>query len=135
MNISVDSSSTATPRRSIIGLAVAAALLGASAQSMAATNVHGVVAGTYFTSPVISDSPAHASPSSTVPSVYAGAKVCFDLNNNGQCDANEPSTTSKGDGSFVLSSATPANVVAEISTSATNNGNAVSLPLVLRTAA
>ena len=108
-------------RNTVLSLAIAAALCTAAAPSHAGvTSVRGVVAGTLFTSPVNSDNPALSRASRTVASVYAGAKVCFDLNNNGICDPNEPNTTSKSDGTFALASPIPSNIVAEISTSASN---------------
>ena len=72
--------------RSLISVAVAAALLSATAHA-APIQVRGVVAGTLFTPPVNASSPANSTAGVTVPSVYAGAKVCFDLNDNGVCDA------------------------------------------------
>ncbi|HEY4375326.1 MAG TPA: alkaline phosphatase family protein [Burkholderiales bacterium] len=117
-------------RVSTITAAVAGALFATSA--FAAISVKGVVAGSYFTAPVNSDSPALATPSNTVASTYAGAKVCFDLNDNAACDVGEPVTISKADGSFLLSSRTVAPLVAEISTAATNGGHAVTQRLVLR---
>jgi hypothetical protein len=101
----------------------------------APVSVKGVVAGSYFTPPVNSDNPALSTASTTAASVYAGAKVCFDLNNNGACDATEPSTMSKSDGTFLLTSRTAGNLIAEISTSTTNNGNPVASRDVLRVAA
>jgi len=91
-----------------------------------------VVGGAYFTPPVFSDSAAASSASSTAASVYAGATVCFDLNNNGACDSGEPSTTTSSTGSFKLSSATLAPLVAQIGTNSTNNGNAISSRTVFR---
>src|SRR6185312_16092219 len=86
-------------RKSLISIAVSAALLAATGVATAApVVVKGSVAGTLFTPPVNSDDPTLSQASSTVASVYAGAKVCFDLNNNGACDANEPNTLSKADG-------------------------------------
>ncbi len=124
-------------RKSLLSVAIATALFSASAPSQAAApvSVKGVVAGSYFTAPVNSDNPALSTASSTAASVYAGAKVCFDLNNNGACDANEPNTLSRSDGSFALVSSSAANLIAEISTSATNNGNPVTQRTVLRVAA
>jgi hypothetical protein len=125
-------------RPSLIAIAVASALTLASTASLAATApvaVKGVVAGSFFNPPVISDNPATATASSTVASVYTGAKVCFDVNNNGICDAGEPTTTSKADGSFLLISATAAPLVAEISTTATNGGHAVTERNVFRVSA
>jgi hypothetical protein len=119
------------PRPTKIAAAVALALCSASA--FASTSiVQGVVGGAYFTPPVFADTAAASSPASTVASVYAGAKVCFDLNGNGACDANEPYTTSSSTGSFRLSSPTLAPLVAEIGTSATNGGNAISGRTVFR---
>jgi hypothetical protein len=124
-------------RSSVISSAVAVALLSVYSTGYAATapvTVKGVVAGSYFTPPVNSNNPALSTASSTVASVYQSAKVCFDTNNNGACDAGEPSTVTKSDGSFLLSSATPGPLVAEISTTATNNGNPVTHRTVLRVA-
>src|SRR6202030_3328908 len=97
--------------------------------------VRGVVGGTLFTPPVNATNPASSTAGVTVPSVYAGAKVCFDLNNNGICDAGEPSTTTSSTGSFVLTSPTPATVIAVIPTTATNGGQPVAQRNVFRTSA
>ncbi len=121
------------PRPTKVAVAVASALALCSASAFASNSiVQGVVGGAYFTPPVFADTAAASSPASTVASVYAGAKVCFDLNGNGACDANEPYTTTSATGSFKLSSATLAPLVAEISTSATNGGNAMSSRNVFR---
>jgi len=56
------------------------------------------------------------------PSVFSGAKICFDLNGNGVCDPGEPSTTSSATGYFKLASKRPAPLVAEIGTAASNGG-------------
>ena len=122
-------------RNSLLSIAIATALLSGAAQAAAPTAVRGVVSGSYFTAPVNSDNPALSTASTTVASVYAGAKVCFDLNNNGACDANEPNTTSKSDGSFTLTSLAAGNLVAEISASATNNGHPLTQRSVFRLAA
>ncbi|MDB5803764.1 MAG: hypothetical protein JWN73_1086 [Betaproteobacteria bacterium] len=125
----------ATPFRvTLISAAVAGALLTA-APAFAAVSVKGVVAGSYFTPPVNSDTPGQAVPSSTVPSVYAGAKVCFDLNDNGVCETGEPTAISKADGSFLLSSPTLAALVAEVPVTATNAGHPVTQRLVFRAVA
>ena len=58
-----------------------------------------------------------------VGSYYSNAKVCADLNNNGKCDADEPSTRTDSSGNFSLSS-TAAAIVAEIDTDATRYENA-----------
>jgi len=131
--------SASTPlRASVISAAVASALFIAYSPAHAATapvSVKGVVAGSYFTPPVNSNNPALSTASSTVASVYQSAKVCFDINNNGVCDAGEPSTTTKSDGSFLLSSVTPGPLVAEISTTALNGGHPVTQRNVFRVAA
>ena len=120
------------PRPTLVAVAVASALAVCSASAYAGSMVTGVVGGALFTPPVFADTAAASSPSSTVPSVYAGAKVCFDLNGNGACDPGEPFTMTSSTGSFKLSSPTLAPLVAEISTSATNNGNAISSRDVFR---
>ena len=120
-------------RNSVLSIAIATALFSASAPSVAGTTtVRGVVAGSLFTPPVNSNSPALSTPSSTVASVYANAKVCFDLNNDGICESNEPSTTSASNGSFALSTPTPANLIAQISTSTTMGNIQMSRRNVLR---
>jgi hypothetical protein len=120
------------PRPTLVAVAVASALAVCSASAYAGSMVTGVVGGALFTPPVFADTAAASSPSSTVPSVYAGAKVCFDLNGNGACDPGEPFTLTSATGSFKLSSPTLAPLVAEISTGATNNGNAISSRDVFR---
>ncbi len=125
-------------RNSLLSIAIATALFSAAPSQAAMVSVRGTVAGSYFTPPNNTGYPAGstAGPPSTaavtVPSVYAGATVCFDLNNNGICETGEPSTVSKSDGSFTLSSAAPGNIIAQISTNATNGGNAVTQRTVLR---
>jgi hypothetical protein len=126
-----------TCSKSLVAIAVAAVLMGAAAPSLASTPVviKGVVSGTLFTPPVISDSPSAAAAPTTVASTYAGATVCVDLNANGQCDQGEPSTTSKSDGTFLLgipAADTGKNLVAMIPTTATNNGAPVTRRMVLR---
>ncbi len=142
MNASTRPTAQSPAKHYLLSVGLATALLSTAVPSQAAlVSVKGVVAGAYFTPPVNSGYPAGstAGPPSmaaiTLPSVYAGAKVCFDLNNNGACDSNEPYTTSRSDGSFTLVSATAANVIAEISTNATNGGNPVTQRNVLRVAA
>ena len=110
-------------------VASALALAGAAAHAQTASTVRGVVAGTLFTPP------AGSVAGTTVASVYQGATVCFDTNNNGICDAGEPSTTSAADGSFALATRALAPLLAQISTQATNGGNAVTQRNVLRVAA
>jgi hypothetical protein len=126
-----------TAKKSLLSLAIAAALCSAAApgHALGLTTVTGTVAGSYFTPPVNSNNPTLSVASTTVPSTYAGVKVCFDLNGNGACDSNEPYTYTASNGSFRLSSLTAANVIAEISTSALNNGNPVASRNVLRTSA
>ena len=115
---------------SVVASAVALTLAAAgAAHAQTASSVRGVVAGTFFTPP--SGSVA----GTTVSSVYQGATVCFDTNNNGVCDAGEPSTTSAADGSFALATRALAPLVAQISTLTTNGGNAVTQRTVLRVAA
>ncbi len=114
---------------SAVASAVGLALVAGAAHAQTASTVRGVVAGTYFTPP------SGAVASTTVASVYQGVTVCFDTNNNGQCDAGEPSTTTAADGSFTLATRALAPLVAQVSTQATNGGNAVTQRNVLRVAA
>jgi hypothetical protein len=122
-----------TLRPTRVAAAVASILAASSTSALAGVSiVEGVVGGAYFTPPVFADTAAASSPSSTAASVYAGATVCFDLNGNGACDPGEPSTTTSSTGSFKLSSSTLAPLVAQISTSATNNGNPIGSRTVFR---
>ena len=120
-----------TTRFKISAVAAAAALtlVTGAAHAQTASTVRGVVAGTFFTPP------AGAVASTTVSSVYQGATVCFDSNNNGVCDAGEPSTLTAADGSFQLSTRALAPLVAQVSTSSTNGGNAITQRVTLRVAA
>jgi hypothetical protein len=123
---------------SLMSAAVAGALLSLAAPAQAATSptiVRGTVAGSLFTPPVISNSPSASVPSSSVTSVFQGAKVCVDANDNGVCDAGETSTVSKADGSFMLASRSAGPLIAEIGTTSLNGGKAVTQRLVLRAAA
>jgi hypothetical protein len=128
------SSGKLSVRRSLVSVAVATALFSTVAHA-APVSVRGVVGGTLFTPPVNATNPANSTAGVTVPSVYVGAKVCFDLNNNGVCDAGEPSTTTSTTGSFALTSATAGNVIAVIPTTATNGGQLVTQRNVFRTSA
>ena len=120
-------------RPSLIAVTVASTLALCSTSAFAAQSlVKGVVGGAYFTAPEFADTAAASAPSSTVASVYQGATVCFDLNDNGVCDSGEPTTTTGADGSFMLSSKTLAPLVAQISTSATSNGHAITSRNVFR---
>jgi hypothetical protein len=114
---------------SAVASAVGLALVAGAAHAQNASTVRGVVAGTYFTPP------SGAVASTTVASVYQGVTVCFDTNDNGVCDAGEPSTTTAADGSFTLATRALAPLVAQVSTLATNGGNAVTQRNVLRVAA
>jgi hypothetical protein len=122
-----------TQRPSRVAVAVASALALCSTSAFAANSiVKGVVGGALFTPPVFADTAAASSPPSTVASVYAGVTVCFDLNGNGACDPGEPSTITSSSGAFQLSSRTLAPLVAQVGTSATNNGQAITTRNVFR---
>jgi hypothetical protein len=122
-----------TVRPSLVAAAVASALALCSTSAFAAQSlVKGTVGGALFTPPVFADTAGASSASSTVAGVYQGAKVCFDLNDNGVCDAGEPFTTTGADGSFTLLSKSIAPLVAEISTTATNNGHVITSRNVFR---
>ena len=102
-------------RPSKVAVAVASVLALSSASAFAASSiVQGVVGGANFTPPVFADTAAGSAASSSSATVYAGATVCFDLNNNGACDAGEPTTITSSSGSFKLSSSTLAPLVAQI---------------------
>lgn len=116
-------------------LCAAASAAAAAVVPVAGVTLRGVVAGSFFTAPVISNSPAASAASSSIASLYQGAKVCIDSNDNGVCDAGEVSTLTKADGSFLLSGRSAGPIVAEIDTTATNGGHAVTQRLVLRAAA
>jgi len=114
---------------SAVSAAVALAFVAGAAHAQTASTVRGVVAGTYFTPP------AGSVASTTVASVYQGVTVCFDTNNNGVCDAGEPTTVTAADGSFTLATRSLAPLIAQISTQSTNGGNPVTQRNVLRVAA
>ena len=119
--------------------AVSAAIIGAvvavaAPAANAAVTVRGVVAGSYYVPPVNSNNPANSVASSTTASVYAGAVVCFDNLGTGSC-VGQPSVTTNSAGAFLLSSRTVAPLIAQIPTSATNGGNAVTQRLVLSASA
>jgi len=90
--------------------------------------VRGIVAGTSFVPP------AGSTPSNTSASYYQNAKVCVDTNNNAICDPDEASTTTDIAGAFFLHSVNSGPLVAEISTTSTNSGNAITERVVLRAA-
>jgi len=135
MNIRKQALQAAGQPARLATVSAAVALLVAWAPVQAAVSVKGVVAGTLFTPPVISDSPALATRGATIASVYAGATVCFDANNNGVCDPGEVAAVTKADGSFLISSRVAAPLIADIGTNATNGGQPVTQRLVLRLSA
>ncbi len=115
--------------RTLISLAVSSALFAAAAAAHAANvpvPVRGYVGGAYFTQPTAGVA------STTAASHYAGAKVCFDTNNNSVCDADERSTVTSAAGGFTIMNYNGGPLIAEIPASATNNGHAVGGRLVLR---
>ncbi|MGC4062468.1 MAG: phosphoesterase [Aquabacterium sp.] len=125
-------------RACALSAAVAGTLMALCAPSFALTGpvtVKGVLAGSHFTPPNNADNPSSATASVTTASVYQSAKVCFDANNNGVCDAGETSAFTKADGSFLLTGRALAPLVAEVPTTATNSGYAVTERLALRVAA
>ncbi|MES2152935.1 MAG: alkaline phosphatase family protein [Pseudomonadota bacterium] len=125
-----------SPSRSVLSCAMAAALFGACTLAVAApATVRGTVAGSFFTAPVAGTAPAVSSLGASVASLFKAAKVCFDSNDNGVCDAGEASTLNKADGTFLLSSRTPGPLLAEITTSASNGGHPVTERMVLRVSA
>jgi hypothetical protein len=122
-----------TPRSSRVAAAVASTLALCSTSAFASIAiVKGVVGGALFTPPVFADTAAASAAAATAPSVYAGVTVCFDLNGNGACDPGEPSTTTSSSGAFQLSSPTLAPLVAQIGTTATNNGQPMTSRNVFR---
>ena len=90
--------------------------------------------------PTASGTTSPAAPATTsgvvTGSYFRNAKVCIDSNNNGRCDATEPSTTTDANGAFTLTG--KGAVVAEIGTSSkrydpvTSIESAVTQPLVFR---
>ena len=77
-------------KNTLISSAVAGALLSLTAPAFAATaplTVRGVVSGTWFTPPVLANSPDASTASSTAASLFQSAKVCIDANDNGACRA------------------------------------------------
>src|SRR5262245_10910679 len=122
---------TVQVRLFLIAMVIAVALFSAYSLSQGKVtplNVHGIVAGTYFTAP------AGATASTTTTSYFSGAKVCVDSNNNGTCDLGEDSRNTDSDGSFVVTSHQGGPVIAEISTSSTNGRHPVEQKMVLRAA-
>ncbi|WP_233852352.1 alkaline phosphatase family protein [Paraburkholderia sp. HD33-4] len=68
---------------------------------------------------------------------YAGATVCLDANGNGKCDSGEASTTTDSKGHFSLQSSANGQLIADVSTKATNtaSGAAVASHVILRASA
>jgi hypothetical protein len=118
--------------RATVAAAFSAAALTAAVLTAANTShpvpmtIRGVVAGSYFTPP------DGTTPSSTIASHYAGARVCADVNDNSACDVDEASTVTDLDGSFFLHSLYTGPLVVEASTSASNAGHQLAARIVLR---
>jgi hypothetical protein len=79
-----------------------------------AVTIKGVVASAAFT-------PGSATEPTLVPISLQGALVCVDANNNGKCDASENPVTTDSKGSFSLTAAAIAPIIADIGTSATSS--------------
>lgn len=96
------------------------------------TTIRGVVAGTAFTLPTISDAPSGSTRSSTVASHFKGAKACVDANDNGSCDPGETTAATDAAGGFLLRSFAAGPIIAEIGTGALNGSQVVSQRMVFR---
>lgn len=110
-----------TQNKAMVGLsltAVAAALASVVSTSVASegtTPYHGVVAASAYVPGSTTGNPTLKA------GYYAGATVFMDLNGNGVLDADEPSTKTDLEGRFTLvTRATGGQIVADVSTSATN---------------
>ncbi|MFT4064505.1 alkaline phosphatase family protein [Paraburkholderia sp.] len=68
---------------------------------------------------------------------YAGATVCLDANGNGKCDTGEANATTDSSGHFSLQSTASGQLIADVSTKATNtaSGAAVASHVILRASA
>ena len=68
---------------------------------------------------------------------YANAAVCLDANGNGKCDTGEASTATDSAGHFTLKSAAAGQLIADVTTKATNTatGSAVASHMILRASA
>jgi len=123
-------------RRALTG--VPASSLGLLAFLLASCGGGGGGGGVPFALPPASTTPA-AAPASVsgvvVGSYFVNAKVCLDINANGRCNADEPSTRTDKQGGFTLSGAS-AGIVAEIGTDATelDPATSTSKPVTSRSA-
>ncbi|GAB2923191.1 hypothetical protein GCM10027093_73030 [Paraburkholderia jirisanensis] len=68
---------------------------------------------------------------------FTGATVCLDANGNGVCDASEVKTTTDANGHFSLQAAGSGQLIADISTKATNTATGAAVPshMILRASA
>ncbi|WP_244196115.1 alkaline phosphatase family protein [Paraburkholderia susongensis] len=68
---------------------------------------------------------------------YSGATVCVDANGNGACDSSEASTTTDSKGHFTLKTTATGQLIADVSTKATNTASGAAVPshLILRASA
>jgi Phosphoesterase family len=117
--------------RTVLIAAGVIALVGATivtlqARALAPVNLRGVVSGVFFVPP------AGSTPPSTASSYYRGAKVCVDLDDNGVCDAGEPSATTDIAGQFFLRAPASGPLLADVTTTALNNGVTVDKHVVFR---
>jgi hypothetical protein len=92
------------------------------------TTYSGVVASSAFVAGSTTGNPTLKS------GYYAGATVCVDTNGNGVCDSSEKSTTTDASGHFKLTTSHKGQLIADISTTATNtaSGSTVASHLILR---
>ncbi|OLL31788.1 phosphoesterase [Burkholderia sp. SRS-W-2-2016] len=97
----------------------------------AATTYSGVVSASSFAAGNTSGNPTITA------GYYSGATVCVDANGNGVCDSGEPSATTDSKGHFSLQSKVTGQLIADVSTKATNtaSGAAVASHMILRASA
>ncbi|MCC8402857.1 alkaline phosphatase family protein [Paraburkholderia sp. MMS20-SJTN17] len=124
------------PRTSLMLTSIAAACVltacgGSNHNDTASTTYSGVVTASHFVASSTSGNPTIAA------GYYAGATVCLDTNGNGKCDSGEASTTTDSKGHFSLQSSASGQLIADVSTKATNtaSGSAVASHLILRASA
>jgi hypothetical protein len=123
---------------SIAAACVLAACGGNSDNSPTASNppattpaVSGVVATAGFV-------PGNTSGNPTIKAgYYAGATVCVDANGNGKCDASEVTATTDSNGHFSLQTSATGQLIADVSTKATNTATGAAVPshVILRASA
>ncbi|MFL9918251.1 alkaline phosphatase family protein [Paraburkholderia fungorum] len=132
--MSVNPIKRTTPLLTSIAAACVLAACGGNSDntpSAATTTISGVVASAGFVPGSTTGDPTLKA------GYYAGATVCVDANGNGKCDGTETIATTDATGHFTLKTSGTGQLIADVSTKATNTATGAAAPshMILRASA